>query len=648
LWKRDAVFMQLSPMSSKIRPVCLLLFLALTIGTVLVPARSCAQATDQQSSSSSSSSSSGQNSSSQRNTPTSEMPITPAAVDASGPPVSMETNESLFDIAVALNACGYNRDLDKSLPVRAEVRHDLNQIMAESAPARAVRDTLCAYVRSHQLNGPDDDLAQYVSLALYLTPPPALTTNVMEADMPPDSTQVLDILPILRHFVETAQIHFLWLKHRTEYDAMTATLHDPLTKMILETNVYLKQSTSTYTNRHFLVLVEPMLAPGQINARIYGPNYIVVVSPRRADSTGSAAMTVPMLKIRHMYLHYEIEPLTYARASSMDRMLPLLKTVQDAPLDFTYKSDLPSLLTECLIRAIEARTMDTGFKRPEPPAVVKQRADILQYNQQLADYQRNSGAVRRKRVTDDMRQGYVLTQYFYDQLKVFEKGSTSLNQTIGEMIYGMDVSSEVHDAEKIDFYPQGSNDVVQHLPRKLHGLDLAELDLMKGDLEAAQNLAQSVLDSHTGDTARANFILARVESMQGRMQQAEQSFRQTIALCKDPRTLAWSHIYLGRIYDIQQNRTQALAEYHAAMVVRDSSPDTRDAAENGIKAPFRLPKGVQLPPASDAPQATDTGKSSGSQPVDSKYDNSGDGATPDQPASMPLPPPLPPARRNAK
>ncbi|MHB1022797.1 MAG: tetratricopeptide repeat protein [Acidobacteriaceae bacterium] len=644
--------MPLQPNQLKLHVPKYLLAVCAIAGLAFPMALAGAQTLDQQqsSSSSSSSSSSGQSTLPDDATAATALPTAPAAIDASGPPVSMETNESLFDVAVALNACGYDRELDVSLPVRAEVRNDLDQIMVESAPARAVRDSLCSYVRSHQLGNPDDDLAQYVSLALYLTPPPALTTNVAEADMPPDSTQVLDFLPLLRKFVETAQLHYLWIKHRPEYDAMTNRMHDPLTRMILETNIYLKQPTSTYDNRHFLVLLEPMLAPGQINARIYGSNYIVVASPQRAK-TPDGIETLQLLKIRHMYLHYEIEPLTYARASAMDRMLPLLKTVQDAPLDFTYKSDLPSLLTECLIRAIEARTMDTGFQRPQEPIVVKQRADIDRYNKALADYLRNSEAIRRKRVDDDMRQGYVLTQYFYNQLILFEKGPTSLNETIGEMVYGMDVDSEVHAAEKVDFYAQGSNDVVQHIPRKLHGLDLAELYLMKGNTDGAQTLAQQVLGDHSGDAARANFILARVQSMHGQMQQAEQSFQQTIKLSKDPRTLAWSHIYLGRIYDIQQKRPEALAEYHAAMTVRDSEPDTKAAALNGIKAPFQLPKGVH-PPSEDnsSAQAGDGTTPDGAQTSDSKSDTgtSDDGDQQSPSANMPLPPPLPPARPHHK
>ena len=38
--------------------------------------------------------------------------------------------------------------------------------------------------------------------------------------------------------------------------------------------------------------------------------------------------------------------------------------------------------------------------------------------------------------------------------------------------------------------------------------------------------------------------------------------------------LAWSHIYLGRIYDIQDQRDQAVNEYRAALTVRDGQADT--------------------------------------------------------------------------
>ena len=46
------------------------------------------------------------------------------------------------------------------------------------------------------MTGTEKDVSQYISLALYLTPPPALETSVELAEMPPDSTQVVEMVPL--------------------------------------------------------------------------------------------------------------------------------------------------------------------------------------------------------------------------------------------------------------------------------------------------------------------------------------------------------------------------------------------------------------------------------------------------------------------
>ena len=59
---------------------------------------------------------------------------------------------------------------------------------------------------------------------------------------------------------------------------------------------------STYDGRRFIVVViEPQLSPQLVNARIYGTDYVVVVSPVNGK--------IPMNDVRHTYLHYMIDPL---------------------------------------------------------------------------------------------------------------------------------------------------------------------------------------------------------------------------------------------------------------------------------------------------------------------------------------------------
>ena len=466
----------------------------------------------------------------------------------------------------------------------------MNQELASSEEARNARDLLCAFIREHALNDRDRSLAQYVSLSLYLNPPPAFTLSIDKSDLPPDSAQVVGILPLLRSFGEAIHLNALWAAHHPDYQGLVERFHDPMTSMVLNTNLFLHMPTSSYDGRRFMVELEPMLPPSQTNARIYGSDYVIVVSPAQ----GSNAL--PMDLIRHTYLHYLIEPLLYSRANNMERFLPLLKTVQDAPLEFTYKADIVALMTECLIKAVEVQLMDVGTPRPQKPAVYRDRSDDDRYQMALAAYDRNAEAVRRKAVDTEMRQGWVLVEYFYNELSTMDKSGTSLKDEIGPMVFGMEIERQRHRAEQVVFLPTGSGGdpafktgqrrTVQPAP-----LDLAEIKIAKGDLNGAGEIADTALKSNPSD-ARAHYLLGRLELMQGNPDEALHELTETVRLSKDPRTTAWAHIYLGRMYDIAQEpqRDKAVAEYKAALATRDSQPDTKAAAEKGLKEPFALPR----------------------------------------------------------
>jgi tetratricopeptide (TPR) repeat protein len=128
------------------------------------------------------------------------------------------------------------------------------------------------------------------------------------------------------------------------------------------------------------------------------------------------------------------------------------------------------------------------------------------------------------------------------------------------------------------------------------------MKLLKGDMDGASTVAKSVLADPQGDHGQAHYLLARVDLMQRQPGAAIGDFQETLKSSKDPRTLAWSHIYLGRLYDVMPDREKALAEYHAALAVRDSQPDTKAAAESGLKQPFAAPgQQHQADPDEDAP-----------------------------------------------
>jgi tetratricopeptide (TPR) repeat protein len=223
------------------------------------------------------------------------------------------------------------------------------------------------------------------------------------------------------------------------------------------------------------------------------------------------------------------------------------------------------------------------------------RSDLPRYEHELQVYQSKVDAVRVSTVNHDMTQGFVLTQYFYEQLLQFEKDPASLSDSIGEMVYSMDVEQQVHRARQIEFDKEADGDVLtRSKPRKLAGLDLAEARLAAGDAATAGAMARQALavredsSDSVADNARANFILARVAIVSGHPEDAINDFQKTLSTSKEPRLIAWSHIYLGRMLDLDCKRDEAVAEYKEALESRDGQQDTRVAAERGVKTAYAV------------------------------------------------------------
>jgi hypothetical protein len=505
--------------------------------------------------------------------------------EAGGAAITLETREPLFDIATALNTCGYNRDLANSEPIRSAIRGDVAQEISASPKAAASRDALCSYMREHELSDKAQQTAQYVSLALYLSPVPELEPIVGESSMPPDALQVVNVLPLLHNFAEAVSLHAIWLKHRHEYEAILDKVHDPITRMILNTNVYLRVPVSSYQTRRLLILVEPMLAPNSSNARIYGDDYTIVTSP-------TAAGTIAIDQIRHLYLHFEIEPYAYSHTEAMQRLLPLLKPEQDAPVSFVYKSDVVALVTECLIKAIEARTLDPGLPVPQKPTATRVRTELARYDEEMSAYNRQADEIRRRLVALDMRQGWTLVGYFYNELATIEKSPEGLSESIGRLIYGMDVEHQAHVAAQIQFLPVGSGEFVARVASRPTGLMLAEKLMLQGKLDEAGALADKTLADPHADHPAATYMKAQIALMQNDPEQSATDFTQVLSSSKDPQTLAWSHVYLGRLYDTSQpaERSKAVVEYKSALAIAGIPPGAQQAAQAGLKAPFAIPR----------------------------------------------------------
>jgi tetratricopeptide (TPR) repeat protein len=489
--------------------------------------------------------------------------------------LTVEPNETFFAMFAALNACGYDQDLEQSYPLRKTLRDEVQaQIEASAAADRAIKQ-ICGFYKDHDLGDPSRTLSQYVSLGLFTTQPPNIQSSVKEADLPPDASAVLGFLPLLQTFYNSAKLHELWLKHQQDYEEIIARVHDPLHNVITQTDLYLKLPFTGVADRRFSVIIEPQGAPGQVNARNYGSDYYLVVSP-------SAQTELQLDKIRHTYLHYVLDPYALSRGKTMQRLQPLLESIGTAPLDEAYKSDITLLVIESLIKAIEIREV----KAPVLAGLEKKQAE-----QQRSEFE----AGRVANVNKAMSQGYILTRYFYDRLAEFENGPVSFKDAFGEMLYAIDVPAVKKVANETVFTSQGSGEVVARSAQRgeAKGIQLAESKLAHGDYKEAERIAQEVLSANDGDAGRALFVLAMAASKQNQMQEARSYFERTLQVAKEPRLIAWSHIYLGRIADLQDDRQSALSHYTAALNSGDDSADTKAAAQKGIDHPLQPPTGSQ-------------------------------------------------------
>jgi tetratricopeptide (TPR) repeat protein len=253
---------------------------------------------------------------------------------------------------------------------------------------------------------------------------------------------------------------------------------------------------------------------------------------------------------------------------AVKRLTPLLDALKTAPMDESFKDDPALLSTECLIRAIEVRTAESG-KTPETE--------------------------RQQAIQASMQQGFILTQYFYDALVQFETDQAGLRNVYGTMLMNIDVRKEEKLAAGVQFAPKADPEILHLARSSMEGklLSTAEEDLAKGDVAGAQKLAQEALDEKSEDAGRALFILAQASVKSKDMEGARNYFEKALTVSHEPKVIVWSNIYLGRIFDLEEERDAAVDHYRAALNAGEALPEAKAAAEQGLQKPYEPPSHPQ-------------------------------------------------------
>jgi hypothetical protein len=137
---------------------------------------------------------------------------------------------------------------------------------------------------------------------------------------------------------------------------------------------------------------------------------------------------------------------------------------------------------------------------------------------------------------------------------------------------------------------------------------------------------QHALDLQPGNSL-ANFRMGEAMFYQKNYQAAANAFRSALSGDLDPKwTDVWSHIYIGKIWDLLDQRPRAVNEYSLAQHTNDDTAGAQTEAGKYLQKPFSLDATVNATAAAPAPADSDTKATSGSagSPAGSPSGSAGD------------------------
>src|SRR5262249_55620593 len=246
------------------------------------------------------------------------------------------------------------------------------------------------------------------SFGLVINGPPDFSFRYELTALPPDVVALDGFQPLLIQFYREAKLEDLWKRLQPAFEEALAQYTAPVSRAVLQANAYLRNQASGFLGRRFQVYVDLMGAPNQVQTRSYVDDYFVVVTP---------AAELPIEEIRHMYLHYLLDPLPLKYSEIVKTKRGLGDYAQGSPiLEDQYKSDFTLLTTECLIKAVESRI-------DRKPAAVE-----------LA-----------------LREGFVITPAFAEALETYERQEQAMRLYFPELVQSIDLKREAKRLDHIDF-----------------------------------------------------------------------------------------------------------------------------------------------------------------------------------------------------
>ena len=508
---------------------------------------------------------------------------TPAAAQAPGSrmrtrtvpqgAVSVDGSEAMFTTMCALLAAGFESNVssDNWTAFRAQMRERLRQ---QQGPAvEAARE----FYRKHELRDPGATLSRYLWFGLVSGPAPGFQPVLRRDDLPPEVIALEGFSEILSNYYQEQKIGQLWRQVQPIYNREVERLHDPVSQIVFVTSGYLREILDPSGPRTFAIVVEPLV--GRItNVRNFGDHYALVLS---------GGEDIPTDVVRHAFLHFLLDPLPmmYAHVAAVKR--PLFERAAAAPrLAPELKDDFTSYFAECTVRAVELK-----LKRISP-------------GEREAAMNRND------------EDGYVLVKPLFGALPKFENSEPSMKLFFPDLVRAIDMGAEGKRLATLKFAPADSlkpedETASEEVARRrraapttvpndaevITALTEGERRIAEKNPRGAEASFQKVLTKYP-DQVRAWYGIGLVALLDHDAARAKQVFGRLTAgehaASQDPMVLAWSHIYLARIYDDEGNPQVVKAEYESALAVEGAPEQAKLAAQKGLAA-FAAEKPIARP-----------------------------------------------------
>lgn len=479
--------------------------------------------------------------------------------------VTVDGSEAMFTTMCALHAAGFEEEVSAAgwHPLRARLREILRQ---QQGPAV---DAIRNFYRMHVLLDPAATLSRYIWFGLVSGPAPDFKPVLRHDELPPDVIALEGFGELLAAYYREQNIGDLWRQVQPAYQKEIERLHEGVTQVVFVSLGYLREMTVPSETHTFRIVVEPLV--GRItNVRNYTEHYAIVLS-------GTAELPVDV--VRHAFLHYLLDPLPlrYPRVVAAKYSL-LAAAGKAARLPADLKEDPGAWFAECLVRAVELK-----LKRISP-------------------------GEREAAMDLDDASGYVLVRPIFKALANFEKSEPSMSLFFPEMVRAIDAGAEAKRIEALKFLPAEETareqnpeqqevtrisrlraitvpSTVPNDPEAIAALTEGERRIAEKNARAAESSFQKVLAKYP-DQPRAWYGLGLVAMMERDGRRAEQVFTRLVkgehAASGDPLVLAWAHVYLGRLHEINGRPEAAKQEYESALAVPNGPEEALGAARRGL------------------------------------------------------------------